>query len=311
MVSFTWDVALAMLCDKTNFRYCRFTGVIERNGCPGLQFGTYNPLYDLPFFVLTMIVTIFFLGFFSFLKPSKMKWKKQRPTRGVYYWQAHLVTCGLSVFFYGISVCITSKDGRQQRMCMAVRGYFQLAAALFLFWITFVDLHIIPAEPYWFMHIPALAIPLAVSFSWVGMYKNPTPAGLLTLGVLIPLGASFFHFCAMVPVCIRRKLWAAIGYCLLMLAFNIAGVFVETFGNPAICQGTTGILSGSAVSVLVYAFYRVFVQVFYTDLKKSEREDGLPLATARRTWGDPDDEEGKPFPVEFKDYSYSYTYSDG
>jgi hypothetical protein len=307
MVNFNWTVGMMMLCEQTHFRPCRLTGKVENHGCPGLQFGTWTVVYDLPFFVLSVIVTVFFLASITILKDYELKWKGQRPTRGVLYWRAHLVACGLSALFYGVSVTFTSADGRGQRVMLVIRGICQLCAALLLIWIAFVDMQLLPAN--WWMHIPVLLLSVGLSFIWIALYNNPTSSGIITLGILIPICSAFFHFFAMVPVCVKRKLWSGLAYCFLMLGFNVAATFVDMYGNGPICEGTAGILSGSSVGVLLYAFYRVFVQVFYTELKKAERDDGLPLK--RRKIDDPSSSDvNKPFPVEFKDYSYSYTYSE-
>jgi hypothetical protein len=168
-------------------------------------------------------------------------------------------------------------------------------------------MQLVPAT--WWMHIPVFAVSIGISLTWIAMYNNPTPSGIITLGIFFPIFSGFFHLFTMIPVCIKRKIWSAIAYCFLMFGFNVASIFVDMYGNGPICQGTTGILSGSSVAVLLYAFYRVFVQVFYVELKKAERDDGLPLK--RRKMDDPSsDDINKPFPVEFKDYSYSYTYSE-
>jgi uncharacterized membrane protein (DUF441 family) len=307
MVNFNWAVGMMMLCEKTHFRPCRLTGRIENHGCPGLQIGTWTVVYDLPFFLLSLIVAVFFLGFFIFLKDFEVKWKNQRPTRGVLYWRAHLIACGLAVFFYGVSVTFTSSDGPAQRAMLVLRGICQLSGALLLIWIAFVDMQLLPVNRW--IHIAVFCVSIGISLCWIAMYNNPTPSGIITLGILFPIFSGFFHLFAMIPVCVKRKIWAAIGYCFLMCGFNIAAILVDMYGNAPICQGTTGILSGSSVAVLLYAFYRVFVQVFYAELKKAERDDGLPLK--RRKIDDPSsDDVNKPFPVEFKDYSYSYTYSD-
>jgi hypothetical protein len=143
----------------------------------------------------------------------------------------------------------------------------------------------------------------------MSQFAAGTGEGILTMIMLLPVACGFFHLFAMIPVCIKSEVWLGILYTVLMFGFNLAAFFCELYGNGPLCEGTAGILSGSALSVLITAFYRIIAQLFYGALKSSEKEDGLPIK--RKGIDEPTtSDETKPFPVEFKDYSYDYTYSD-
>jgi hypothetical protein len=257
--------------------------------------------------VIGLIISIFYLGFFLFLKPETIKWKKQIPTRGLWLWRSHLVAYGLSHFWNVISTSFVAVDGTAQRALIALRGVCWFGAFLILFWITLVDCYVVPSSFRW--DIGAIIVCSGIAFSFMSQIASPTPGGLIGMTILLPIGASFFHLLAMLPVCFKRKAWAAIAYVILMCGFNLASFFCELYGNGPLCEKTTGILSGMTLGVLIAAFYRVFAQVFYTSLKESEKDDGLPLK--RRGIADPSSSvDAKPFPVEFDDYSYDYTDSD-
>jgi hypothetical protein len=296
-----------MLCDQTNYRYCRLTGRIENHGCAALQLGTGVVVYDIPLLILAIIVALFFLGFVQFLKAQKLEWKKQIPTRGVWLWRAHLFLCGLNVFFTALSVSLVATDGRPQQSMLACRGAAYFAAFVLLYWITLVDIHLVPS--FLILDIVAICVSTGLGCVFLTQLDNPTAMGMITMTILLPIGASFFNLFAMVPVCFKRKLWMGILYSFLMCGFHVCAIFVELYANAVLCDGTSGIFTGTALSILVFAFYRVFVQMFFVSLKLAEKEDDLPLK--KRRDGDPDsDDPTKPFPVEFKDYSYDYTYSD-
>lgn len=133
---------------------------------------------------------------------------------------------------------------------------------------------------------------------WFVELANPTTGGLLVLVIVLPIGFSLFHFFSMVPVCLMRQKPDAFVSCLLLAVFNIG----------PLCQATQGIFSGGTLALLWFAFYIVFVQLFFVTLKKAEVLDGLdkkPVRINKR----PNQEQYKLLPIYFSNYSYNYTAS--
>lgn len=312
-MKFDFDLTFDYLCDRANFRYCRFRDVIENNGCPFLQIHIGKKLIpyvlaDIPFLVLCIVVTIFFCAFIMFLKTFEVKYKKQRATRAPWYWRLHLLLCGIEVLLWGASVCLTSSDGPGQQFMMLFRGAILNMAEFLLVWIALIDMQII--NPGWFVNTLAFASDVVVGFVIFMVRKeNPPKMQLVLFGFLFPMLFPAFHFFTMIPVCIYRKIWVGLIYLICCFVLNIGHMLIDWFANDSICAGTKGYLSGSSLSVLVFAFYRVVVQLFYTELKKSERSDGLPIKP-RRLSELSSSELRKPLPIEVSDYSYSYTYTE-
>jgi hypothetical protein len=321
-MNFDPDLALQYLCENTNFRYCRLTGVIENHGCPALQIGSNSIVYDIPFFILSLVVTVFLAGFFPFLRPHPIKWKRQRETRAVLLWRVHCIACGVGVFFNGLSVSMTAKDGKGQQVLMVFRGIALTAGQILLIVIALIDCHIIPQfiAQSWQFTVGVFLVAGIIALCWLSQFANPTGIGLVGFGLFIPLFSIVFFWMSMIPVCIIRfrdpmklgkgigAIISAIAYVTLVAGLNVASIFAELFLNGAICIGTVGILSGSSLSVLFFAFYRVFVQVWFTVLKKHEIDDGLPTRP-KKAEDESSSEQYRALPVEFSDYSYGYTYS--
>jgi hypothetical protein len=368
-LSFNFDVIFEALCDKFNFRYCRLRDIIENHGCAGLQLGPANAIiYDAPYLVLALLVTVFFVGLYGSLTPYVIEYKKQSETRAALHWRAHLIFCGLSTLFGALSVSVTAYDGRPQRLMMVLRGLLLNFAQAMLIWITFVDIHILPAhspfrwkctrsdnEGNWqierassfhgaapvkkrkrrakgkdddgpklqfclpgppsfdLLDIAAFGLPAIVAVVWITEYNAPTSKAIITYALVIPLGATFFHLMAMFPVLIVRKLWLGLGYLVLMDGFMLASQFIEIAGNGFLCDMTQGMLSGSALAVLFFAFYRVFVQLYFGELKLSDKGEKLDvigvIRRAKRLGDESSSKETKPLPLQFADYSYDYTYT--
>ena len=94
-----------------------------------------------------------------------------------------------------------------------------------------------------------------------------------------------------------------------MLALKLGSMYIEIWLNSQICQGAQGYISGMGLSVLVFCFYRMVVQLYYLALKKSERDDGLP-PKKKPIDATSSSEKDKPMLINISDYSYSYTYTD-
>ncbi|OHT03485.1 hypothetical protein TRFO_29152 [Tritrichomonas foetus] len=309
-MKFDFNTGLEYLCDKTNFRQCRLFEMIENNDCPAYQIliGESFVLYDLPFLILSVIVAIFFILFVSFLKEIKRKYHNQRKTRGTWYWRIHLILSGIQVLVWAISLSIVATMGDTQNSLIIIRGLFLNMAQALLFWITLVDIQLIPATG-WYMHVLCALFTIVIGILWALMFSKENAAGVILMGIAVPIGCSIFHFLAMLPVVLYRKMWLGVLYLFLMAAFNIGYQVIDLFLNGPLCNASSGWFSGSSLAVLVFAFYRVVVQLFFTELKKAEKDDGLPVR--KRRLSEPSSSElNKPLPVELSDYTYSYTYTD-
>jgi hypothetical protein len=304
MVSFNFSMGLFMLCERTNFRYCRLADMIEANGCPALRAG---PVYDIPFGILALLMAAFFIIFISTFKELPLLYRRQIPTRGVFVWKGHFLLLGIYIFLNSLSTTFVATDGTAQQAMLALRGGFWFSSMLLLYWITLVDCHLVPSNE--IIDIIVVCLAAAIGFAFMGQVSSPTAGGIITMTILFPFGAIFFHFLAMWPICIKRQMYSALVLLTVMHGANIAHFYIELYLNAPLCAGTLGILTGATLAVLVMAVYRVAAQLFYLALKTHEIEDGLPLK--KRSKDDPPSSDSdKPFPVEFKDYSYDYTYSD-
>jgi hypothetical protein len=375
MVNFDFGLAFAYLCENTNFRYCRLMDIIENHGCNALQMGQTNVVYDLPYFILSLVMAFFCCGLYWSIRPNDMVYKGQQETRGTLYCRVHLFLVGLSVFFGGVSVSLTAFDGPAQHTFMVFKGALLNMGQVLLIWITLVDLHIVPVQtsfrwkftkgisgsmefvrcdsPHgaidtWrenqaqaqeatrrgkttekkktafclpgppildLIDVVAFVIPMIVGFCWFAELNNPTTQGIITHSLVIPIMAAFIHVFCMIPVFIIRQLYLGVIFVIFTDGFMITALLLELYLNEPVCKGTSGVLSGATVAVLMFALYRVFFQLTFSVLKFEGKEgargevwDGLPpkpkkLAEASSS------EAYRPMAIEFSDYEYSYTYT--
>jgi hypothetical protein len=205
---------------------------------------------------------------------------------------------------------------------MVLRGVALSGAYFLLIVMGIVDTQMIPQVIVDNLLFPAgvFAATAVVAGCFLTQIANPSALGLVGYALFIPVFAVFFFWLVEVVVCVfrfydptqpdkwRGEMATAIVQVTLTCGLNFGSLLIEIFVNGPICKGTSGILSGSSVSVLLFAFYRVFMQVYFSALKKSESRDGLK-AQPKGLNDESTDEQYRALPVEFSDYSYGYTYS--
>lgn len=308
---FNFKEGFDYLCDNTNFRYCRLMEIIERNQCPAVTLGkTGIWCYDITYLVLCILAGVLFIGFVAYLKKQPIRWRHQRETRGAGYWRFHLVMFGISTVIGGVSVCLVIEDGPVQRFLTALKGATANAGYAMLFWVTLVDMQIMPATG-WYMHLIAYLFSVVVGglFLLTLVPAMNSEMALLLMGIGVPVMASAFNLLGMLPVVLYRKLWNCVLFLIAAFVLKIASLALEIFLHKVICQATQGYLTGMGASALIFCFYRMIIQLYYLALKKAERDDGLP-AKRRPFDATSSSEVNKPMAINMSDYSYSYTYTD-
>lgn len=305
-----FDVALEYACDKFNFRPCRLDDIIENNGCPSNQIiiGDNYVFYDLFFFILSVIIAIMFFVLIPFMKPYEVVYINQRKARANWYWKTHVILCGVYVLFWTISYSLASEFNGIQKVFIILRGVFLNMAQVLLFIITIIDMQIIPqcCMRAWAWHLTASIITTIVGLLWFTQISKPTSSGLIMMGIAIPIGCSLFHLLGMIPVVIYRKTWKSLIFLILMTICNIGHQILDICVQGPLCEATSGFFTGASLSVIVFAFYRVFVQLYFQNFKDSEKLDGL---TEKKRL-DQENSSDFPYPIEKTDYSYTYTYTD-
>jgi hypothetical protein len=306
------------VCETTNFRYCRLADVIEDHGCAGMQIGSTGAIiYDIIFLILSCIVTLFFIGFLQYLANADMEYKDQRETRGLLFWRLHLLFFGASAFFHGMAVSVTSRDDSSQHFMLVLQGATSTAGNALLVIIALVDAQIVPLSRIpptnpkaatWRLgwHGAGIGVSVVLGLAWVIILAAPSRAAIVFFGLALPIGAALFHVAVMVPVCLVRHLPMLLFYCGMMAVTNIGSLFVDLYLNGPLCMSTDGILTGASLSVLLFAFYRVFAHLFFLNLKRGEVKDGLGVDAARANAANKRDE-FKPLPIELSDYTYDYS----
>lgn len=304
------DVALEYACDKFNFRPCRIDDIIENNGCPSNQIiiGDTYVFYDLFFFILSVIIAIMFFVLIPFMKPYDVIYVNQRKARGNWYWKTHVILCGVYVLFWAVSVSLVAEFNNTQKIFIVLKGVFQNMAQGLLFIITIIDMQLIPqcCMRKWPWHVAAGIITVVIGVLWFIELSNPTGPGLIMMGIAVPIGCSLFHLFGMIPVIIYRKTWKSLIFLICMTICNIGHQIIDICVQGPLCEATKGYFTGSSLAVIVFAFYRVFVQLYFQNFKDSEKLDGL---TERKRL-DEEDSGDIPYPIEKTDYSYTYTYTD-
>ena len=305
-----FNVALEYACDNFNFRPCRIDDIIENNGCPSNQIIIKNTFvfYDLFFFIFAVIIAIMFFVLIPFMKSYEVVYVNQRKPRGNWYWKAHVLLCGFYVLVWAISVSITSEFNKVQKVFIVLKGVFQNMAQGLLFIITIIDMQIIPQR--WMRscvwHVFASLIVILIGVLWFTQLSNATSSGLIMMGIVVPIGCSLFHLFGMIPVIIYRKVKICIVFLIFMTICNVGHQIIDICVQGPLCGATKGYFTGTSLAVIIFAFYRVFLQLFFQKFKESEKLDGL---TEKKRL-DAEDSGDIPYPIEIEDYSYTYTYTD-
>lgn len=308
-MSFDFNVAFEYTCDKYNFRPCRLDNIIENNNCPANQIliGDSYVLYDIFFLILSVIVAILFVVLLPCMKPYEVLYYNQRKARGTWYWKSHLFISGIYLLVWGISVSITSIYDNNQKVFIVLAGIFQNWAQSILIFCALVDTLLIPQklmQKCWW-HILVGVITCIIGLIYLIELWVPTRVGLMFLGIVVPVGCSSFYFLSMIPVLIYRKEFLGLVYLIFITICNIGHQIFNLTIHGLLCTKTLGYFSGSSLSVVIFAFYRIFVQLYFQRLKEAERFDGL---TEKRRLSE--ELSNLPLPIEISDYSYSYTYTD-
>jgi hypothetical protein len=205
---------------------------------------------------------------------------------------------------------------------MVFRGITLTFAQFLLIIIALVDSYAIPQfiAISWQFLVVVFLVAAVVALCWLSQLSHPTAIGLIFFGLFLPIFSAVFFWMSMIPVCIIRfrnppppgkgavDITKGIVVVTLLAGSSIASTCLEVFGNAPICVGTAGIMTGPSISLLFLAFYRVFVQVWYSILKPHEVNDGLPVRP-KKLEAESSSEQYRALPLEFSDYSYGYTYS--
>ncbi|KAH0785766.1 hypothetical protein GPJ56_010328 [Histomonas meleagridis] len=309
-MNFDFDLALDYFCNETNFKVCRLFDRIENNGCP---VGIYDVtdtymMADIPFLILGIIIAVFFMALIGLLKKDELQFKHQVPTRGLFLWRSHIFAVGLSILMWTLSISFFPMDGPVEQFFIAARAAcFDIAGALLII-ITLVDTHLLPWDMLWVNFIE-LAVSLVIGLIYFVNLTNPSPSFAVFMGFIFPVACQLFLFIGMIPVLIYRRLWMGLVYLVLLSIFGIAPYFIELYANGGMCEGTAGWFTAPSLCVIIYAFYRVFIQLYFVILKADEKMDGLP-PNPRRYDDVSSSELNKPLPIEVSDYTYSYTYTE-
>jgi len=294
------------LCEQTNFKPCRMIDAVENNGCQ--YFYLYPANYyilDVAFFFLSFVVFLFFVIFIRVFKNWEIEFQNQRETRGSQFWKAHMVLIGVSCLVWGIVHTFITTMGSSQNFFYALKYGIYNAAQVMLVFIALIDMQLLWDNTIIF--IIALVGAAIVCFFSVTMTSNHSLIILMSLG--FPVGAQLFHFFAMIPVLIVRRLYTCIIYLVMMLLTSLGPLIIDLYFSPQICSMFSGYFTSSSVAILVFIFYRVMCSIFYTNLKKAERFDGLP--PDKKKVGAPTvEDDNLPNIIELDDYSYTYTYTD-
>ena len=299
------------LCEKANFRLCRLAGTIENNGCDYwaiLDSVKEQKVVDLISFILSIIVFIFFCVFLGTFKNFEVRYQRQRETRGKFFYRTHLILMGISVLVWGIEQSLCPMDGGALHFFIVLRYVFLNAGEAMLVCIALLDSQVISDSRLSFFVSLAVSIVIGL-LSFLTLSESLAKSMIAIIGLAIPLGCALFHFLSMIVVCAIRKIPAAIGYAALMFVCNFAPIIFETFVNEPLCNISVGYFTGNALGVLIIAFYRVFISLFYPLMKKSEVFDGL--GGERKLLLKPgEDDPNLPAVIDLDDYPYDYTYSE-
>jgi hypothetical protein len=299
------------LCEKTNFRLCRLAGVIENNGCDYSTItGTDGDpfIIDIITIVLAIVVFAFYIIFLNSFKEYPIKFQNQRATRGKLFYKTHLILMGISALVWGIEHSLIPIDGKDLHFFIILRYVFLNAGEIMLLFIALIDSQLMPANMI-FYYI-SLGVSVIIGLLSFMMFSESLAKNTIAIfGIGIPAGCAIFHFFSMTVVCIFRRILRAIGYTFLMLIFNFLPIIFEIFLNEPLCNVSVGYFSGSSLAILIFAFYRVFISLFYPILKKNERVDGL--GNERKLLKGPDEDDSDlPAIIDLDDYPYDYTYSE-
>lgn len=310
-MKFDFQLALDYLCNETSFRYCRLMDVVENNGCPSVQFKVNDSfiITDIPFLITGVIIAAFMSCVISFLKPVPLQFKKQRKTRAIILWRAHLLILGIYVLFWVLNYSVFSIDNEFSKYLLILKGATHNVAQTLLVFITLFDIQIIPNEYLW-MDISSIGVSVVLGFLFFIEKAKSTAECTVILGFVYPLACSCFFLLGMIPVIIYRRQWKALVTMILAGILLIVPIFLEIYLNQTVCSKTSGWITSSTISVLCYGLYRFLIQIYFVELKKSEKYDGLP-AVPKKIDDVSSSEMNKPNTIDFSDYSYSYTHSKG
>jgi hypothetical protein len=299
------------ICDNSNFRLCRLAGTLENSGCDYFTITSEakDPkVSDIISFILSIIVFLFFCLFLGAFKDYALKYQNQRATRGKLFYRTHLIAMGIQSLIWGIEQSLIPIDCSALHFFIVLRYVFLNIGEVMLLFIGLLDSHIISGSRVTFFVSLGISIVVGAA-SFAMMSESVAKKTIVIFGIGIPMGCAFFHFLSMIVVCAIRKLKSAAGYAFMMLACNFLPIIFEIFVNEPLCTVSAGYFTGNALAVLVLAFYRVFISLFYTELKKVERVDGLG-GERKILKGPGEDDSDLPAIIDLDDYPYDYTYSE-